>query len=257
MSCADARMLLDAYVDGELDLVRSLEMEKHLGGCKACARAVENQRALSSAMRSGGLYYQAPATLGPRVDAMLERAARSDARPRRWGWQLIAVAASLLLGIYFVGRMGPGGVRDVSGDLMAREVLDSHLRSLMPGHLADVQSTDQHTVKPWFNGKLDYSPQVTDFAPQGFPLTGGRLDSVNGRPVAALVYQRRQHLINVYAWPVPEQAEAGVSKTARQGYNLMHWREAGMDWWTASDLNAGELETFVNLLRAASAPARP
>ena len=256
MSCDDTRMLLDAYADGELDLVRSLEIERHLDGCKACARAVENQRTLSSAMRGGGLYYQPPSTLGPRVDAALQRAARSDARPRPWGWQLIAVAASLLLAVYFVARLTPGGARDVSSNLVAQEVLDSHLRSLMPGHLADVQFTDQHTVKPWFNGKLDYSPPVTDFATQGFPLAGGRLDSVNGRPVAALVYQRRQHLINVYVWPAPDSADAGVSKTERQGYNLMHWTRAGMIWWATSDLNAAELESFVTLLRAASAPAK-
>ena len=256
MICEDARMLLDAYADGELDLVRSLEIEKHVEGCKACARAVENQRTLSSAMRSGGLYFQAPASLGPRVAGALQRAAPSSARPRRWVWQLIAVAASLVLAVYFVARLGPGGVRDASSNLVAQEVLDSHLRSLMPGHLADVPSTDQHTVKPWFNGRLDYSPPVTDFAPQGFPLAGGRLDSVNGRPVAVLIYQRRQHVINVYTWPASGTPDEGVTKTTRQGYNLLHWTRAGMIWWATSDLNAAELESFVTLLRAASAPAK-
>jgi anti-sigma factor RsiW len=253
MSCEDATMLLDAYVDGELDLVRSLEIEKHVEGCKACARSVENQRALASAIHGGALYYQPPASLGPRVNAALQRAARSDARPRRFSWQLIALAASLLLAVYFVARLSPGTLHDSSSNLVAQEVLDSHLRSLMPGHLADVQSTDQHTVKPWFNGKLDYSPPVTDFAQQGFSLAGGRLDSLNGRAVAVLVYQRRQHVINVYVWPAPGVADAGVTQNTRQGYNIIHWTRAGMNWWLASDLNAGELDSFASLVRAAPA----
>jgi len=253
MSCEDAHVLLDAYVDGELDLVRSLEIEKHLEGCKACSRAMENQRALGSAMRGGALYYQPPAGLAQRVDQALQRAGRSETRPRRLGWQLIAVAASLLLAVYFVARLSPGTLHDPSSNLVAQEVLDSHLRSLMPGHLADVQSADQHTVKPWFNGKLDYSPPVTDFAQQGFPLTGGRLDSLNGRAVAVLVYQRRQHLINVYVWPAPAVADTRVSQTVRQGYNMIHWTRAGVNWWIASDLNAAELDSFANLVRAAPA----
>ena len=255
MSCEDAQMLLDAYVDGELDLVRSVEIEKHVESCKACTREAENRRTLGSAIRSSGLYYHPPASLGPRLNAALQRAGRSEARPRRFGWQLLAVAASLLLAVYFVARLSPGTLHDSSSNLVAQEVLDSHLRSLMPGHLADVQSTDQHTVKPWFNGKLDYSPPVTDFAQQGFPLAGGRLDSLNGRAVAVLVYQRRQHLINVYVWPAPGVGDAAVSETVRQGYNMFHWTRAGMNWWAASDLNSGELGTLVNLVRAAPASA--
>jgi len=259
MSCEDARMFLDAYVDGELDLVRSVEIEKHVEGCKACARVIENQNALRSAMRSGTLYYHAPASLGPRVDRALQRAGRSEARPGRFGWQLIALAASLLLAVYFVARLSPGTLHDASSNLVAQEALDSHLRSLMPGHLTDVQSTDQHTVKPWFNGRLDYSPPVSDFAQQGFPLTGGRIDSLNGRSVAVLVYQRRQHLINAYVWPAPGSADANAIETARQGYNMFHWTRAGMNWWVVSDLNADELKSFANLVRAApaSVPATP
>jgi anti-sigma factor RsiW len=228
-------------------------------GCQDCARTVENLRALGSAMRSGGLYYQPPASLGPRLEKALQRARRSEARPKRFGWQLIALAASLLLAVYLVARLSPGIPHDASSNLVAQETLDSHLRSLMPGHLTDVQSTDQHTVKPWFNGKLDYSPPVTDFAQQGFPLAGGRLDSLNGRAVAVLVYQPRQHLINVYVWPAPGSADAAVGESVRQGYNMIHWTRGGMNWWIVSDVNSGELNSFANLLRAApaSVPAAP
>jgi anti-sigma factor RsiW len=259
MSCEDAQMLLDAYVDGELDLVRSVEIEKHVEGCQACARVIENHSALRSAVRSGALYYPAPASLGPRIDRALQRTGRSEARPGRFGWQLIAVAASLVLAVYFVARLSPGTLHDTSSNLVAQETLDSHLRSLMPGHLTDVQSTDQHTVKPWFNGRLDYSPPVSDFAQQGFPLTGGRIDSLNGRTVAVLVYQRRQHLINVYVWPAPRSADANAIVAVRQGYNMLHWTHAEMNWWVVSDLNTGELNSFANLVRAApaSVPATP
>ena len=118
----------------------------------------------------------------------------------------------------------------------------------MPGHLADVQSTDRHTVKPWFNGKLDFSPPVADFAAQGFPLTGGRLDSLDGRTVAVLVYQSRQHVINAYVWPSPAHPTTSVIAATLQGYNILHWTHNGLEWWLASDVNAGELHRLATLL---------
>jgi anti-sigma factor RsiW len=175
----------------------------------------------------------------------------------RIGWQWIAVAAGLVLSAYFVSRWTLGDVHGVSGDLLAQEVLDSHLRSLMPGHLTDVSSPDQHAVKAWFGGKLDYSPPVAGFAEQGFPLAGGRLDSLNGRTIAALIYQRNQHVINLYVFPAAGLSDTRISRTARQGYNILQWSRGGMDWWISSDLNASELESFANLVRGgpASVPA--
>jgi len=249
MSCDDSRMLLHAYVDGELDLVRNLEIEKHLKGCTACTLAVENQHALGSALRGGSLYFRAPDGLRTRVDGALRRAARADASPRRVNWSMLAAVAALLVIGIFVDRSVRFGSQPKSSDLVAQEVLDSHLRSLMPGHLADVQSSDQHTVKPWFNGKLDYAPPVTDFAAQGFPLTAGRLDSVEGRTVAVLVYQRRLHVINVYLWPSQGASDTGLAESARQGYNMIHWTRGGMNWWLASDLSEAELRNFADLLR--------
>ncbi len=242
MSCEDARGLLHAYVDGELDLVRSLEIEKHLESCKTCAQTVQNQQTLSSAMRSSSFYFRPPRELKPRIDAALRRS------ERKVPWSMLALAAALLIAGVFVDRLVQFGSGSNSANLVAQEVLDSHLRSLMPGHLSDVQSSDRHTVKPWFNGKLDFSPPVADFAEQGFPLIGGRLDSVEGRTVAVLVYQRRRHLINVYVWPSPNSGDSATNTTTRQGYNMIHWTRAGTTWWLASDVNASDLQNLAGML---------
>jgi anti-sigma factor RsiW len=235
VSCENNQALLSAYVDGELDLIRSLEIEKHLETCQACARIVQNQRTLSTALRAGSLHYHPPRHLEQRIRTALSG-------PRRINWPILAVAASLLVaGVFFAFRPD-------HASLVAQEVLDSHLRSLLPGHLTDVQSSDRHTVKPWFAGKLDFSPPVADFAAEGFPLTGGRIDSVHGRTVAALVYQRGRHVINAYVWPHPGSPNSQVNAATLQGYNILHWTHAGLEWWLASDLNPPELTTLANLL---------
>lgn len=248
MTCEDAQALLSAHVDGELDLVRSLEIEKHLETCQACARIVQNQKTLGAALRDASLYYRPPRHLEEHIHTALRAAEPAQARPRRIHWPVLAVAASLLLAGVFVDRLVHFAARPAPQNLVAQEVLDSHLRSLMPGHLADVQSTDRHTVKPWFAGKLDFSPPVNDFAEQGFPLTGGRLDSVSGRTVAVLVYQHNQHVINAYVWPSEGTPNSSVSAATLKGYNILHWTHAGLEWWLASDLNPQELEGFANRL---------
>jgi anti-sigma factor RsiW len=241
MTCEDSQALLSAYVDGELDLVRSLEIQKHLETCPTCARVVQNHQTLGTALRGDSFYYRPPQHLPQRVNKTLRGS-------RRINWPILAVAASLLLAGIFVDRLVRFASRPAPQTLIAQAVLDSHLRSLMPGHLADVQSSDRHTVKPWFAGKLDFSPPVVDFAPQGFPLTGGRLDSVNGRTVAVLIYQRHQHLINAYVWPSPGAPNLSVTPSTSQGYNMLHWTHAGLEWWLASDLNTQELEGLASLL---------
>lgn len=248
MNCEETQALLSAYVDGELDLVRSLEIEKHIETCQSCARTVQNQQTLGAALRAGSLYHRPPQHIEERVRTSLRSAESSAPRTKRINWPILAVAASLLLAGVFVDRMVRFASRPAPQTLVAQEVLDSHLRSLMPGHLADVQSSDRHTVKPWFSGKLDFSPPVADFAAEGFPLTGGRLDSVNGRTVAVLVYQRHQHLINAYVWPSPNSANSSVTATTLQGYNILHWTHAGLEWWLASDLNSQELADLANRL---------
>jgi len=255
VNCAEARTLLDAYVDDELDLARSLEIERHLEGCPACTRAVENRRVLGAAIRSGSLVYEPRPALRANVETAVRRVARSsDAVPITHRWPMIAIAAGVVLAIFFIARIFSPGLPAGATDLVAQEVLDSHLRSLMPGHLSDVQSTDRHTVKPWFNGKLDFSPPVSDFAAQGFPLTVGRLDSLAGRTVAVLIYQRGQHVINVYIWPAPALPDTRNTPSSRQGYNMIHWTHASLNWWLASDLNPAELEQFSRLLRNQAAP---
>lgn len=237
MTCEQAGVLLDAYVDNELSVSESVDVEGHLKACRGCARVVENHQALRQAMQDGSFHFQAPP-----IGRVMPPAPQSR---RIYSWAAIA-ASFLLAGVlagFWAGRWQPGG------STAENSVLDSHLRSLIPGHLADVESTDQHTVKPWFAGKLDFSPPVADFAQQGFPLTGGRVDSIEGRQVAALIYKRNRHVVNVYVWPASQGRRSRIAKATDRGYNIVHWTGSGFEWWAISDLNQSELEQFAELLR--------
>jgi anti-sigma factor RsiW len=243
--------LIEAYVDGELDLVRAVEIEQHLQGCAACTRVYRNQQALHTALVSaaGALYYTAPAGLQKRIQDSVRKA--EPERSIRWvlPWRnlsLVAAVAVLLLTSWAVLRLAsaPGG-----DALLAQEVVAGHVRSLQANHLGDVISTDQHTVKPWFDGKIDFAPPVTDFAAQGYPLWGGRLDYLDNRPVAALVYQKQKHFINVFIWPATQGGSTPSQALTEQGYNLEHWVQGGMNYWVISDVNGADLHTFVQLLQ--------
>ena len=176
----------------------------------------------------------------------------SQRLPKRMWWQFswawAGVAAALAMAALVVWRLDPGVSRRSQNELLAQEVLSSHVRSLMANHLTDVPSSDQHTVKPWFNGKLDFSPPVKDLGAEGFPLVGGRLDYLDDRPVAALVYQRRKHFINLFIWP--SDSGSGQKTVMRQGYNLFQWTQSGMSYWAVSDLNSTELQDFVHLVQS-------
>ena len=236
---------LDAYLDGELAAPDAAELEAHLRACPDCARLERRRRAVSAAVRKHVLRFPAPDTLRARVRTALRADVNRTARRRSY-WPGLAVAASLA--VVAVGSWQVA-LRRATSDALADQVLGSHVRSLMPGHLIDVQSSDQHTVKPWFNGKLDFSPPVYDFAGRGFPLIGGRLEYVGGRPVAALVYGRRQHLINVFLWPTEGGPTGGRPATTRQGYHLLHWTTPAYSYWVASDLGLPELHDFAALLQ--------
>jgi anti-sigma factor RsiW len=253
LDCEATRTLLHGYADGELDLVSSLQIEEHLRDCAACRQLFEQQRALRGAVKEAALYYKAPDALRQRLEASLrkeERSTLSSLRGNVWrGAGLVAAAACLL---FMALRLTRPSLPSPGADRLDQEVFAGHVRSLMPGHLFDVPSTDQHTVKPWFNGKLDYSPTVKNLADQGFPLIGGRLDYLNDRTVAALVYQRRKHIINLYVWPAPSSTADTTGDLAVEevhGYHLLHWTQAGMTNWVVSDVSPEDLRAFAQLLR--------
>lgn len=252
MSCKEAQELLDGYLDGELDLVTSLDIETHLRECKACATAYESRSRLRAAIADSSLSFKAPAKLRQRIQSSLRETSRATAPAHISRWRWLAVGASLALLaliVLFIWKDGvlPGSTQEEN--LLVQEIVSDHVRSLMVNHLTDVPSSDQHTVKPWFDGKLDFSPPVTDFTAQGFSLIGGRLEYLDNRAVAAIVYQRRQHFINLFIWPATERAETSERTFARQGYNLINWKRAGMSYWAVSDLNTNELQEFVRLVQ--------
>ena len=261
MNCQEARPLVHAYVDGELDLVRSLEVEAHLSDCVACAREQASLHALHTAFGDGALYHEAPARLERRVRAALRDARRAEGGRgfalRRYSWAGAAAAAVLFLAIIVRGVLPPG---PSASELTAREIVDDHLRSLTENHLTDVLSSNQHTVKPWFDGRLNFTPPVEDLGAEGFPLIGGRLDYLDNHPVAAMVYQRRRHVINLFVSPTEHAADTLPASQVRGGYNLVHWTKSGMDYWAVSSLSAAELGKFAQLVRedssAASTPHR-
>jgi anti-sigma factor RsiW len=248
MNCSETEQFLHAYMDGELDLVNSLAVEQHLHECQRCMQQWENQQALRNKLSDATLYFKAPAAVRDHLIAAARPAVRQKAaaRPRSWSWLAFSLplAAALVTAAVLLPNILSG---PLSRNAVMAELTASHVRSLMPGHLADVASSDRHTVKPWFGGKLDFSPPVKDLAGAGYPLTGGRLDYIGLRPVAALVYQRHQHVINLFVWPSTDRAVAPAVSGARQGYNIVHWVGQGMTFWAVSDLNDKELLEFAQL----------
>jgi anti-sigma factor RsiW len=244
MTCQDIQPLIHAYLDGELDLVRSLEMEKHLQSCHACMQVLANCRTLQGALRSDALYFKAPSFLESNIRMSLWKTQPRRLRLGNWA-KLVTFAASIAV-LLAVGLMVARD-RLSAKDFLVREIVASHVRSLMATHLTDVASSDQHTVKPWFRGQLDFSPPIKDLSKEDFTLVGGRLDYVGDHSVAALVYQRRKHFINLFIWP--SDSAASPAALSQQGYQLIHWSDGGLTYWAVSDLNEKELEEFVQLVR--------
>lgn len=246
MTCAAAVELVESYLDGELDPSVQAEIEDHLSNCGACAERHARVRQLKLDIRAQAPYYDPPPGLERRVRAALAQAAQSEAKPGSSGaWQWFAIAATFLLACSLALNLA---LFRSHRDTLAQAVVSSHVRSLIGTHLLDVPSSDRHTVKPWFNGKLDFSPDVKDFAGQGYPLVGGRIEYLEDRPVAALVYQRRLHVINVFVWPTGSSPD-NAGELAQKGFNLIHWTKAGMTYWAVSDLSLNELRQFSDLYK--------
>ena len=249
MTCRDAEALLPAYVDGELDVAASAQMQAHVDACPTCAAALARAEALRAALAAASLRHAPPSDLERRVRTAIRRQIRPGAplAPRAWRWAAlpaVAAMASALTWMLAVTLPSSGGRPALVDELVA-----GHVRSLMVDHLVDVPSADQHTVRPWFNGKIDFAPPVADFAGSGFALVGGRVDYVGRRPVAALVYRHGQHLVNVFIWPAG--GESSPQALSADGYHLMRWNDGGLQYWAVSDLNAGELGDLVELIRRA------
>ena len=251
MECTNIRSRLHAYVDQELDIASVMAVDQHLASCEACRAIFAGQSGLRRALRENLTYHRAPADLARRIRARVSNTAEPRRRflPRRQWFQFgAAVAATAVLSWTAAVQYYASS----DEELIAEQVIAGHARSVLTSHVADVATSDQHTVKPWLSGKLDFSPPVTDLTGAGFPLLGGRLDYLDNRPVAALAYQHRQHLINLFVWP-ERKAARGVpmQSFAKQGYNVLHWSDGGMVFWAISDLNAGELKDFAQAYASA------
>src|SRR5580692_2035610 len=262
MNCGDSDILLNALIDSELDAGHARDVENHVAACPACAEKLTDFREVHDAVSAAGLKMTAPAHLRSRIEQALPWPSARVIAPRKFfqpsrrtffggfavGTALsAALAASLVLTVVGTDKQ----------QTIANEVVSAHIRSLQAGHLIDVETSDQHTVKPWFNGKVDVAPPVVDLTAQGFTLLGGRLDYIDGEPVASVVYRRRKHVINLFVAQRLGAKDAGTKIRTVQGYNVRHWSEQGLDFWAVSDLAADELAEFVQKISAALHPSRP
>ncbi len=249
MNCELTSKSLHGYLDGELDAVRAAEFERHLESCPQCLAELEAQESLRTSLQQARLRERAPRGLRKKVLRRLPKSASPARFAFSLSWQWLAVAAALLIA---ASALGWGVVSNrlafSAQQQLSAEIVDAHVRSLQPGHLSDVISTDQHTVKPWFNGKVDFAVPVRDFADEGFPLQGGRLEVIDGKTVAALIYGRRKHEINLFVWPETTASDEAARSSTLRGYQLIRWRKAGMEYWLASDLAQPDLEVLQHLL---------
>src|SRR5690348_12055322 len=247
MTCDEAEVLLHALIDGELDAGHAHEVESHIAGCPRCAAALRDYREMSKAIAEAGVSYTAPAALRQRIEASLPQPRavpnrRAVLRGFAMGSAVSALAATGLVAIV---------LRNDDAERIQSEVVSAHLRSLQAGHLTDVISTDQHTVKPWFNGRLDVSPPVVDLTSKGFTLVGGRLDYIDARAIGAVVYRRRQHVINLFVSQTTNMERRAAKTETIQGFNIRRWSDRGLNYWAISDIGADELNEFGEKFEAA------
>ncbi|HEX9054211.1 MAG TPA: anti-sigma factor [Gemmatimonadales bacterium] len=249
--CEGFDIQLSAYVDGELEELGVAGVEAHLKECPACARRVEGERRLRAAFRTHLAPVHASEELRADVREAIAAAGREATASRKPGvrpWraaQWFALAATIAVAVVGGRQWALWSLARRTAPLEA-ELLTAHVRSLQLSHLTDVPSSDHHTVKPWFAGKLDYSPPVPELDSLGFRLIGGRLDYVRGRPTAVIVYGRRQHIINLFLWPSGDST-AATKVQADRGYNSVHGAAGGIAYWAISDLGVAELRQFADL----------
>lgn len=248
MICQDTRQILDGYFDGELDLAYRLDIDGHLRRCAGCSKTLKKYQDLRHGIQVCTMYYKAPVKLKASIQSFLQRTGKAEvSRPRlhshgrsQWfGMAARVVAVSVAAAIILTAVSG-----SFASEVMATEVLDAHLRSMMRDHLVDVSSSDQDALEPWFAGKLDFVPSVRDLTDGGFALLGGRVEYLNRRSVAALVFRRGQHTINLFVWPT-SRPDASIHTSTIQGYSLVHCSWSGVTYWAISDLDPGELRDLV------------
>jgi len=252
MDCARIEKLLDTYLDRELDRQSVISVEQHLQVCGECGRKLDARSSLSSRIRKEATYYPAPASLGTRIRGQIDGAARAKREKTRqprsrfpdWSrWLQLGGAVAAAVVVTSIATVQLTGTPD--DQRTVDQVLSGHSRSVLTSHQIDVASSDQHTVKPWLSSKLDFSPAVTDLTTSGFPLRGGRLDYVDNRPVAVLVYGHRQHVIDLFIWPADSTADTRRTRSfSKRGLNVLHWTAGGMTYWAVSDVNAADLQAF-------------
>jgi mycothiol system anti-sigma-R factor len=265
MNCQEIADLMDGYLDGELDALTSQKIEQHLRDCPKCEQAYEVETAMAHAISQTAPYYKAPLELRERIQVSLREAigaptsrgaagegllpVRRPEAVRRgvffdmpWNW--LALAAAIVLAAIVASSFLPRLRQPGADQFLATQLIASHVRSLMASHLTDVASSDQHTVKPWLDVKLDFAAPVVDLSGDGFPLVGGRLDYLDNHSAAALVYQRRKHFINLFIWPTAPADTKAQQMVTRQGFNLLHWIAGDFTYWAVSDVNITDLETF-------------
>jgi len=253
VTCEISQSLLHGYLDHELDPVRAQEFEHHLESCSQCIVQLEEQESLRASLRAAKLYERAPAGLAKKINRQIANTESESDYQWTWvpifRWIAASAAIVLLMAITYFGVQRMLSGKPVVEQAALSEVIDAHVRSLQPGHLTDVLSTDQHTVKPWFDGKLDYVPPVKDLTGNGFPLVGGRLDVLNGRSVAVLVYGRRKHFINVFVWPESKKESLPAVPGSYNGYQWINWNAHGMKFCAISDVSATDLHDLSELLQ--------
>ena len=238
-ACVDQELLLGGLVDGELDAANTALVEAHVARCEGCREELERLQATRNLLAAGGVRHSAPDALIGRIAAMRELSPAPASRKWLPGWLAPGVAGAIAASLAMFAFLTPASMSAVD-----QQLVSSHVRSLQPGHLTDVQTTNQHIVKPWFNGRIDFAPPVPELADQGFPLAGGRLDSIDGKTVAAIVYHRRLHTVNLFVWPAKN---GGDRSFVKDGFAVTEWSRNGLRFAAVSDIPSAELRQFETL----------